>query len=201
MAVSDQTYHSSYASASSTSTVSPPAAEVAVINALEGQIRTINRKLEDDGKKRKELLRQFNVFRKCLQILLDEKLCRMTILKDSIIGDLTNDYAHTKDEVDTDSLSDPIQEFFETANRPDSKERLETYQTLVDRLSSDSFLGDAYYDNGETTIEKLVDDFMVRHAPQAQDSNVRNHNRDYLVLLVQMEELEPVSQSQQDQRA
>ena len=172
--------------------------------ALEATTKSSTRRLERLQKKRRTVLKYFNNIRKCLEILLNEKMCRMAIVEDSLLQDLLNDYAHVSRKVDRDSLSETlnhVQELFKAAHHEEMKERVKDYQTLIDRLSSDSFLGDAYYDKEETIVEKLVDDFMVCHAPKALDANIREYNLDYLALLKQMETYNPaILQKQEDEQ-
>ena len=180
-------------------------AKVVGAEALQEQMVHRNEKLDELQEVRQNDMIYFNKIRKCLHILLDEDLCKLAIAEGSILRDLVNSFAHVHREVDKEGLSDTlglVQELFDTANKKESKKDIKTYQALVDKLSNDSFLGDDYYDKEETEVEKLVDIFMDRKAPDAENTEgIHYYDHDYIFLLAQMEELEPVYQKQEDEQA
>lgn len=151
--------------------------------------------LEENLQTRSKLLKKFDIFRRCLQILLNENLCQMVIRADTIIIDSTNILARAQsgDMADVPGLDlsetlKEIQEFCGTGDQP--KCLVEELQSLIKQYSNSSH-DDAYYEKEETAVEELIDSFMLRHAPH-QDARVGDYNHDYLVLLTQMEDLEPV---------
>ena len=171
------------------------------IEALQHSSQRLGREIENDRKKRAELVRQVDVFGKCLQILLDTNLCRVVIQEDSIISDLIGDSARAEEKVDADRLFESLNQIqemlLETANEPHSEEHAEKLQSLAVKFSGSNFLGDAYYDRRETKVEELVDKYMERRAPQHQGAKVEEYGRDFLALLTQMDELHPLSQGRQ----
>ena len=161
------------------------------IGALEESLRVKKWDLETELEKRKGLLQQFDVLRKCLQILLDETLCRMVIHEDSIISGLTENYACPNDDMaDLTKTLEQIQELCETGDQPEFL--VKELQKLAKQGSSSSH-DDAYYESGETAVEELIDSFMLRHAPD-QAARTDDYGHDYLVLLRQMEDMNPISQ-------
>ena len=178
-----------------------PIVKQKAIEALQHHFQRLDEEIENDLKLRAELTRQIDVFGKCLQILLDTDLCRMVIQEDSIIGGLIGDYARAEEKVYTDSLFESLNQIqemlLETANEPHSEEHTEKLQSLAVKFSGSNFLGDAYYDRGETKVEELVDKYMERRAPQHQGAKVEEYGRDFLALLTQMDELHPLSQGRQ----
>ena len=160
--------------------------------------------LEGNLQKRKSLLKRFDIFRRCLRILLDENLCQMAVRADTITIDLTNILARAQNDnmadlhnLDLSETLERIQGLCGTGDQP--KRLVEELQSLVKQGSNTSH-DDTYYENEETAVEELIDSFMLRHAPH-RDAQVGDYDHDFLVLLTQMEDLEPVSHDQQDQQA
>ena len=151
--------------------------------------------LDENLQARSKLLKKFDIYRRCLQILLDKNLCQMAIRADAIIIDSTNILARHQgsDLADVPGINLPetlkmIQELCGTSDQP--KRLVEKLQNLV-KQHSNSTHDDTYYEKEETAVEELIDGFMLRHAPH-QDARISDYNHDYLVLLTQMEDLEPV---------
>lgn len=170
------------------------------IDAIESVIIDKKASLSSALKKRGELLGRFNIHRKCLQILLDEKLCRATLLEDTIIRVLTD--SSTRSGGEMSEALESLQQLLASADELSSLGKSEESTDTTDGPSISLLMTDAYYDNGETYVEALVDEYMAGNVRQLKEQGQDcRYNQDIHILLAQMEKMNPVIRSDFDEGA
>ena len=68
----------------------------------------MQRKIEEKLEQRKKDLANFNTFRKCLHVLLNEDFLEIALLDSAILCDLTNEFAHVKESVCTEQIMNTV---------------------------------------------------------------------------------------------
>lgn len=154
------------------------AARRTALHALERQIEQRKEQIEDLLCERNIYVERFNIFRKSLNILLDEDYLTMVISGDSVLDELIATCKLRKPNIHSDALSesfngvqDAIKEHYPNLD----------LRSAYDKLQSVIHDSDMYYDKEESVVERSVDTFLQTQLPS--DSDIADCSPDYLILL------------------
>lgn len=116
-------------------------------------------------RKREELLRDFNIHRKACNIILDESFLRVALTDSDVIRNVTNEFAHVKENVLTKQIMESVnyvESLYTTAKKAMPNIQIQPIVTDLVKTLRES---DNYYDEEQTTIETEIDQYISERIP------------------------------------
>ena len=146
-------------------------------NSINDQKKAVDKLLET----REGHVKEFNGFRKCLCVLLNDSFLHIALIDPSIIRELTNKYAHVSSSVISDQIMDSVsyaEDLYKTANEDLPNINV---QQVVSDLSKTLYKSNDYFESEDLTVKKTIDNHIEGRVNK--DANIAFSAADYRVLL------------------
>ena len=148
------------------------------MHALEEQIEQTKAKVEAKLVAREELNAKFVSFQVCLSVLLDDNYLRLLIEGDFIIQAFLQDYKSRPVGIDGEEGRNYV-DYIEDLVKHNKDLPADLPSTTA--ALSDALYNKEYFDKEETSVEKVIDDYIGGHVQQ--DANIALSAADYRILL------------------
>ena len=133
-----------------------------LLGALRESKARREQEIEELKQKSAQSLEDYNLLKICLTVLLNDDYLEMAVLRSQLLRDVTNIYAHVKDNVINEQIRETAQHVQELFKRVELMPEKRNIDGLMNGLSDILHCeGDFYFASGDSSVECMIDEHLL----------------------------------------